>query len=91
MLSVFARPGGVKTTHFADDSHYYIYQRLFAALRPSAPSMIAFLTLFIAYQLSTEIRYMHPLGLTLFDVFVVWLTWKEYGKTLDDAKGGAPR
>jgi len=56
--------------------------------------MIALLTLFIAYQLY-RISYTHSLGLiflTLFDVFVVWLTWKEYRKkTLDDAKGSAPR
>jgi uncharacterized membrane protein len=58
------------------------------------PSMIALLTLFIAYQLY-RISYTHSLGLvllTLFDVFVVWLTWKEYRKkTLDEAKGGKPR
>jgi uncharacterized membrane protein len=58
------------------------------------PSMIALLTLFIAYQLY-RISHAHSLGLillTLFDVFVVWLTWKEYRKkTLDEAKGGKPR
>ncbi len=44
------------------------------------PAMIALLTLFIAYQLY-RISYSHSLGLvllTLFDVFVIWLTWKEY-------------
>ncbi len=58
------------------------------------PSMIALLVLFIAYQLY-RISYSHSLGLillTLFDVFVIWLTWKEYKKQkFALAKRGKPR
>ena len=83
-------PTGVKTTHFADDSHYYICRRLFAALRPSAPSNDRVSD--SVHRLSAlPNRYRRSLGLsflTLFDVFVVRLTWKEYRKkTLDETKG----
>jgi uncharacterized membrane protein len=58
------------------------------------PSMIALLILFIAYQLY-RIGYTHSLGLnllTLFDVFVIWLTWKEYKKQkIALVKRGKPR
>ncbi len=54
-----------------------LYNKLWAY-----PSMIALLTLFVAYQLY-RVSYAYSLGLillTLFDVFVIWLTWKEYKK-----------
>jgi uncharacterized membrane protein len=58
------------------------------------PSMIGLLILFIAYQLY-RISYSHSLGLillTVFDVFVIWLTWKEYKKQkIALVKGGKPR
>ncbi|GAC1438627.1 MAG: DUF2127 domain-containing protein [Terriglobales bacterium] len=53
------------------------YEKLWAY-----PSMIALLFLFVAYQLY-QISYSHSVGLillTLFDILVVWLTWKEYNK-----------
>ncbi len=57
------------------------------------PSMIALLILFIAYQLY-RISYSYSLGLillTVFDVFVIWLTWKEYKKQkVALATGGKP-
>jgi hypothetical protein len=69
----FARPDGIKTTHFANDSHYYIYSapiRCSSSLCPiddrasdSVKSPIS----------STEIGYtLGLIFLTLFDVFVVW-------------------
>jgi uncharacterized membrane protein len=58
------------------------------------PSMMALLILFIAYQLY-RISFSHSLGLillTLFDIFVIWLTWKEYTKQKTGAvKRGEPR
>jgi len=58
------------------------------------PSMIALLTLFIAYQLY-RISYTYSLGLillTVFDSFVIWLTWKEYTKNkLGNARATKPR
>jgi uncharacterized membrane protein len=58
------------------------------------PSMIALLILFIAYQLY-RISFSHSLSLillTLFDVFVLWLTWKEYKKQqIAVVKGCKPR
>lgn len=44
------------------------------------PGMLAFLILFIAYQ-GYRITYAPSIGLvllTIFDAFVVWLTWREY-------------
>ncbi len=46
------------------------------------PSMIIVLSAFIVYQLY-RLSYKFSLGLivlTVFDVFVIWLTWKEYQK-----------
>jgi len=58
------------------------------------PAMISLLTLFIAYQLY-RISYSYSLGLillTVFDVFVIWLTWREYKKQkIALVKGGKPR
>lgn len=45
------------------------------------PGMIALIVAFIAYQLYRLAAVRLTLGLsllTLFDVFVVWLTWREY-------------
>ncbi len=45
------------------------------------PWMIGFLLVFIGYQsykLVTAFTW-GMLGLTVFDVFIVWLTWREYG------------
>jgi uncharacterized membrane protein len=46
------------------------------------PWMIAFLIVFIVYQVyrMTFAFSIGLLGLTIFDAFVVWLTWREYGK-----------
>jgi uncharacterized membrane protein len=46
------------------------------------PWMIAFLLIFIAYQLY-RIALVPSIGLsalTAFDVFIVWLTWREWRK-----------
>ena len=45
------------------------------------PWMIAFLLVFIAYQsYQIIVAFSWPLVLlTLFDIFIVWLTWREYG------------
>ena len=46
------------------------------------PWMIGFLLVFIAYQVYLLV--LHPTWgvglLTVFDLFIVWLTWREYGK-----------
>jgi uncharacterized membrane protein len=46
------------------------------------PLMIAFLIVFIVYQVyrMTFAFSIGLLGLTVFDVVVVWLTYREYGK-----------
>ncbi len=46
------------------------------------PWMIAFLIVFIVYQIyrMTFAFSVGLLGLTVFDVLVVWLTYREYGK-----------
>ncbi len=46
------------------------------------PWMIAFLIVFIVYQIyrMTFAFSFGLLGLTVFDVVVVWLTYREYGK-----------
>ncbi len=56
------------------------------------PWMIAFLLLFIAYQLYRLL--LHPtIGLsvlTLFDAVIVWLTWREWRKQTADRVQHAP-
>ena len=49
---------------------------------PRDPWMIAFLIVFIVYQIyrMTFAFSIGLLGLTIFDVVVVWLTYREYGK-----------
>jgi uncharacterized membrane protein len=46
------------------------------------PWMIAFLLVFIAYQLyKILVSFSWGLALlTVFDIFIVWLTWREYGR-----------
>jgi uncharacterized membrane protein len=54
------------------------------------PGMIALLGAFIAYQLYRLVVVRLTLGLsllTVFDAFVVWLTWREYRAKRDRASG----
>lgn len=56
------------------------------------PWMIGFLLVFIAYQLYRFA--LHPTWgmalLTVFDVLIVWLTWREWGRHRDKAHGPSP-
>jgi uncharacterized membrane protein len=56
------------------------------------PWMIAFLIAFIAYQIyrMTLAFSMGLLALTVFDVIVVWLTYREYEKQRARRRGSAP-
>ncbi len=51
--------------------------------------MIAFLLIFIGYQLYRIVR--EPTfglsALTIFDAFIVWLTWREWRKQTTDHAG----
>ena len=56
------------------------------------PAMIVLLAAFIVYQLY-RLAYRLTIGLsllTVFDAFVIWLTWREYGSKRAEPRSPAP-
>jgi uncharacterized membrane protein len=54
------------------------------------PWLIVFLLLFIAYQMYRIALHPTPglIALTVFDAFMVWLSWREYRRQIDRRKPG---